>query len=219
MGKDYWLKRWEQQETGFHQSDTNPYLCQHWKELYLDQGDTVFVPLCGKSQDILWLYEKNYKVLGIELSTIAVEDFFKENKLIPVYNCCKRFDRYETNRICILRGDFFNLNRKDLIKVSAVYDRASLVALPKNIRDSYVRHLLEILSPGTQILLITCEYPQLEMQGPPFSVSVSEVESLFGGHSSICLLARLDVLSQYPRFYERGVSKLYENIFLLTLNK
>ena len=219
MGKDYWLERWEQEETGFHQSDTNPYLCQYWKELYLDQDDTVFVPLCGKSQDMLWLSAQNHKVLGVELSAIAVEGFFKENKLIPDYNCCNQFDRYETNRICILRGDFFNLSRKDLIKASAVYDRASLIALPKNIRDSYVRHLLEILSPGTKILLIACEYSQLEMKGPPFSVSVSEVESLFGGHSSICLLAQFDILNQYPRFYERGVSKLYENIFLLTLNK
>lgn len=219
MEKDYWLERWEQKETGFHQSEINLYLCQYWKELYLDQDDTVFVPLCGKSQDMLWLYTQNYKVLGVELSAIAVEDFFKENKLIPDYNRCKRFNRYETNRICILRGDFFNLDRKDLIKVSAVYDRASLVALPHDMRDRYVRHLLGILSPGTQILLITFEYSQLEMQGPPFSVSVSEVENLFGGHSSICLLARRDILNRYPRFYDRGVSKLYENIFLLTLNK
>lgn len=219
MGKDYWLERWEQKETGFHQNDTNPYLCQYWKELHLGQRSKVFVPLCGKSQDMMWLYTQGYKVLGVELSVIAVEDFFKENKLIPDYNCCKRFNRYETNRICILRGDFFDLDRRDLIKVSAVYDRASLVALPQDMRNSYVCHLLGILSPGTQILLITFDYSQLEMQGPPFSVSVSEVEELFSGHSSICLLARLDVLDRYPRFYERGVSKLYENIFLLTLNK
>jgi len=219
MEKDYWLKRWEQNETGFHQSDINSYLCQYWKELYLGQGDTVFVPLCGKSQDMLWLHTQGYKVLGVELSAIAVEDFFKESKLIPDYNCCKKFNRYEANRICILRGDFFNLDGKDLIKVSAVYDRASLVALPQDMRDSYVRHLLGILSPGTQILLITYEYSQLEMQGPPFSVSVSEVEDLFSGHSSICLLARLDISDSYPRFYERGISKLHENIFLLTLNK
>ena len=87
MGKDYWLERWEQEETGFHQSDTNPYLCQYWKELYLDQDDTVFVPLCGKSQDMLWLSAQNHKVLGVELSAIAVEGFFKENKLLPDYNC------------------------------------------------------------------------------------------------------------------------------------
>ena len=219
METNYWLERWEQEETGFHQSDINPYLCQYWKELYLDQGDVVFVPLCGKSQDMLWLYTQGHNVLGVELSAIAVEDFFKENKLIPDYNCCKRFNRYETDRICILKGDFFNLNKKDLIKVSAVYDRASLIALPKDMRDSYVRHLLGILSPGTQILLITFEYPQLEMQGPPFSVSVNEVEDLFSEYSRICLLAQRDILDQYPRFYERGVSQLYENIFLLTLNK
>jgi thiopurine S-methyltransferase len=219
MEKDYWLERWEQKETGFHQSDINPYLCQYWKELYLGQGGTVFVPLCGKSQDMLWLYTQGYKVLGVELSAIAAEDFFKENKLIPDYVCCKRFNRYETNSICILKGDFFDLDRKDLIKVSAVYDRASLIALPQDMRDSYVRHLLGILSPGTQILLVTLDYSQLEMSGPPFPVSVSEVEELFSEHSRICLLARLDVLDQYPHFYERGVSKLYENIFLLTLNK
>ena len=218
MEKGYWLERWEQKETGFHQSNINPYLCQYWKELYLAQGDTVFVPLCGKSQDMFWLYTQGYKVLGVELSAIAIEDFFKENILISDYNCCKRFNRYETNRICILRGDFFDLDRKDLIKVSAVYDRASLIALPQDMRDSYVRHLLGILPPGTQILLVTLEYSQLEMQGPPFPVSVSEVEELFSEHSRICLLARLNVLDRYPRFYERGVSKLYENIFLLTLN-
>ncbi len=219
MEKDYWLERWEQKETGFHQSDTNPYLCQYWKELNLGQGSTVFVPLCGKSQDMLWLYTQGYKVLGVELSTIAVDEFFKENKLIPDNNYYKRFNCYETNSISILRGNFFDLDRKDLIKVMAVYDRASLVALPQYMRDSYVRHLLGILPPGTQILLITFDYSQSEMLGPPFSVSVSEVEELFSGHSSISLLAQLDALDRYPRFYERGVSKLYENIFLLTLNK
>lgn len=86
-------------------------------------------------------------------------------------------------------------------------------------RECYVRHLLGILSPDTQILLVTFEYSQLEMAGPPFSVSVSEVEELFSEHSKICLLARRDVLDRYPRFYNRGVNKLYENIFLLTLNK
>ena len=96
---------------------------------------------------------------------------------------------------------------------------ASLIALPQDMRGSYVRHLLGILSPDTQILLVTLDYSQLEMSGPPFPVSVSEVEELFSEHSKICLLARLDVLDRYPHFYERGVSKLYENIFLLTLNK
>ena len=83
MEIDYWLERWRQKEIGFHQSDINPYLCQYWKELDLSKGSKVFVPLCGKSQDILWLYEQGHNVLGVELSELAVEDFFKENKLFP----------------------------------------------------------------------------------------------------------------------------------------
>lgn len=219
MEKNYWLERWKQKDIKFHQDKINPYLYQYWKKLDLGRGDLVFVPLCGKSQDMLWLQRQGYKVLGVEISDIAVEAFFNENNLIPEHTWYKKFNRYDTDNIIIFKGDFFNLDREDLVKVSAVYDRASLVALPHSIRGKYVSHLLKILSPGTQILLVTFEYSQFEMQGPPFSVPVREIEELFSKYSSICLLERLSVMEQYPRFYERGVSKLYENIFLVTMDK
>jgi thiopurine S-methyltransferase len=85
-------------------------------------------------------------------------------------------------------------------------------------REDYARHLLNILPPATQVLLITFDYSQPEMLGPPFSVSGGEVEELYSEHAKICLVAQLDVLERYPRFQERGVSQLQENIFLLTLN-
>ncbi len=218
MEKDYWLERWEQEEIGFHQSDINPYLCQYWKELHLSQGSEVFVPLCGKSRDMLWLREQGYMVLGVELSAIGIQTFFKENGFTPNYIHSEKFNRYEANSICILGGNFFDLDKKDLAKVSAVYDRASLVALPLDMRESYVSHLLGILPPASQILLVTFDYSQSEMSGPPFSVSVSEVDELYSEHAKIYLVARLDVLERYPCFHERGISKLQENIFLLTLH-
>jgi thiopurine S-methyltransferase len=98
-----------------------------------------------------------------------------------------------------------------------VYDRASLIALPPEMRVSYVRHLASILPRATRILLITVEYPQTEMQGPPFSVSSGEVEALYREYAEVRLLAELDVLAQNPRFQQRGLSRLQENIFLLTL--
>ena len=129
-----------------------------------------------------------------------------------------KFNRYETNGICILGGNFFDLGQKDLANVSAVYDRASLIALPPDMRENYARHLIGILPPATQVLLITLDYSQPEMSGPPFAVSGGEVEELYSEHAKICLVAQLDVLEQYPRFQERGVSQLRENIFLLTLH-
>ncbi|MDO8812690.1 MAG: thiopurine S-methyltransferase [Gallionella sp.] len=217
MKKDFWLERWKRKEIGFHQSDINPYLRQYWQELHLARDSEVFVPLCGKSNDLLWLRQQGHPVLGVELSAIAAQAFFEENGYTPHRGTSGKFGYYEADSIRILCGDFFDLSKNDLSKVSAVYDRASLVALPPDMRERYVRHLANILPPTTQILLITFDYPQPEMPGPPFAVSPGEVEALYRAHARIRQLAQLDVLAQNPRFQERGLSQLQENIFLLTL--
>jgi thiopurine S-methyltransferase len=217
MKKEFWLERWERGEIGFHQDEINPYLRQFWKELPASGRGEVFVPLCGKSQDMVWLRQQGDTVLGVELSSIAVQDFFKENKKSPTHTKSGKFETCEADGIRILCGDFFDLSKQDLANVSAVYDRASLVALPPDMRESYARHLVEILPPATQILLVTFDYPQAEMQGPPFAVSVSEVEALYGKYAEIRLLAQKDTLPENPRFVQRGVSRMEESIFLLTL--
>lgn len=217
MKKEFWLERWERAEIGFHQNEINPYLLRYWQELPAACGGEVFVPLCGKSQDMVWLRQQGCFVLGVELSAIAVQDFFKENGQSPTHAISGKFECCEADGIRILCGDFFDLGREDLAKVSAVYDRASLVALPPDMRERYARHLVEILPPATQILLVTFDYPQAEMQGPPFAVSVNEVEALYGKYAEIRLLAQEDALPQNPRFQQRGVSRMQESIFLLTL--
>ncbi len=217
MKKEFWLERWVRKEIGFHQNEINPYLLRFWPELKLACGGEVFVPLCGKSLDMLWLREQGSFVLGVELSSIAVKDFFREQGKSPERVSGGRFDNYIADGICLACGDFFDLRKEDMAKVSAVYDRASLIALPPEMRERYARHLVDILPSATQILLVTVDYPQAEMPGPPFAVSVNEVEALYGKYAEVCLLAQEDVLAQNPRFQPRGVSRMQENIFLLTL--
>jgi thiopurine S-methyltransferase len=223
LKREFWLERWERQETGFHQDDFNPYLRQYWQELRLARDSGVFVPLCGKSRDMLWLRDQGHRVLGVELSAIAVQSFFRENGYTPLQVSRHqvadgRFEQCEADGIRILCGDFFDLGKADMEKVAAVYDRASLIALPPEMRERYVRHLVSILPPATQILLVTLEYHQPEMQGPPFSVSASEVEAFYREHAEVRLLAQMDVLAQNPRFQQRGLTRMVENIFLLTLH-
>lgn len=220
MEKDFWLARWEREETGFHQEEFNPYLCQYWNELNLASNGVVFVPLCGKSRDMLWLREQGHHVLGVELSPVAAHAFFRENcftqQQISLFQSDNgKFACVEAGEIRILCGDFHNLGKEDLEQVIAVYDRASLVALPPTMRKSYVAHLANILPPATQTLLITFEYPQQEMSGPPFSVSSEEVTALYQDYAEVRLLSQVDVLSQNPRFQQRGLSKLREKIYLL----
>jgi len=218
MKSEFWLERWEREEIGFHQNEINPYLCQYWQDLHPAHKGEVFVPLCGKSRDMLWLRKQGHRVLGVELSAIAVQAFFRENCLAPQRVTAGKFDCYEADGIRILCSDFFDLGKDDLAQASSVYDRASLIALPPEMRERYARHLVSILPAKTQILLITFDYPQPEMPGPPFAVSAGEVEALYLGRAEVRLLAQLDVLPQNPRFRERGLSRLQENVFLLALH-
>lgn len=218
MEKEFWLERWQRQEIGFHQDEINPYLRRYWTELKLARDATIFVPLCGKSRDMLWLHEQGHAVLGVELSPLAVHAFFEENGVVPTHSTVGNFDCCDAEGFRILCGDFFDLQRGQLGGIVAVYDRASLVALPPEMRARYASHLVGILEPGTKILLVTFDYPQSEMTGPPFAVTQEEVESLYRGRAEVRLLSRNDVLTQNARFAERGVSRMHENIFLLTVN-
>lgn len=217
MNKDFWLERWERKETGFHQDEINPYLRQFWQELHQAEGDGVFVPLCGKSLDMLWLRSQGCDVIGVELSPVAAQAFFEENGYVPELSSGGHFNCFEADHMRILCGDFFDLKREDLQNVKWVYDRASMVALPPDMRECYVRHLVSVLPPGAQILLVAFDYPQQQMAGPPFAVSRVEIEMHYGEFAQIRHLAEVDVLADNPRFAARGVSHLYENIFLLTL--
>lgn len=214
MKNDFWLDRWERGETGFHQDVTNPYLLRYWQGLQLKRNCEVFVPLCGKSSDLLWLRTQGCRVLGVELSATAVRDFFSENNLLAKCISHGRFDSYEANGIRILCGDYFDLSREDLAGVSAVFDRAALIALPPGMREDYANRLMNMLPSGTQMLLITVTYPQAEMQGPPFSVSPEEVDELYSEHAELRLLNRIEVLAHNPGFKERGLSSMQENIFV-----
>ncbi|MDD5059059.1 MAG: thiopurine S-methyltransferase [Sideroxydans sp.] len=217
MKKEFWLERWERAEIGFHQGEINPYLRRFWPELDVARGGEVFVPLCGKSLDMVWLRQQGNFVLGVELSPIAVRDFFREQGRLAQRVSGGGFDNYIADGFCLACGDFFDLREEDMAQVSAVYDRASLVALPPEMRESYARHLVNILPSGTRILLVTFDYPQAEMPGPPFAVSVQEVQALYGQYAEVRLLAQEDVLAQNPRFVQRGVTRMQENIFLVTL--
>jgi len=214
MKKDFWLERWEKKEIGFHQNEVNPHLLQYWQEIST-QGE-VFVPLCGKTLDMIWLRELGHPVFGVELSDIAVREFFHENGYAD--RLLKEESHFSADDIRIRCGDFFDLTQDDLKQVKAVYDRASLVALPPVMRDQYVQHLIHILPSATEILLVTFDYPQEQMSGPPFAVSAEDITRLFAPHAQIRLLASLDVLPDNPRFQARGVTRLQENIYLLVLN-
>ncbi|MGB5727752.1 MAG: thiopurine S-methyltransferase [Thiogranum sp.] len=214
MEPDFWHQRWQDGLTGFHQRDSNPHLATFWSRLQIQPGEQVFVPLSGKSLDMLWL-RKHYSVLGVELSPIAVEEFHKENGLVATHRWQGAFSVSETDNLCLLCGDYFDLQPVQLLCVRAVYDRAALVALPADMRPRYVSRLTSLLPASVSMLLVAMEYDKQQMKGPPFALDEKEVSDLFERHWSIQLLHEENILANEPGFRDRGLSRLSEKIYLL----
>ena len=214
MEPDFWHQRWQDNLIGFHQRDINPHLATFWSRLQIKPGEQVFVPLSGKSLDMLWL-RKRYSVLGVELSPIAVEDFYKENGLLASHRQQGAFSVSETDNLCLLCGNYFDLQPAQLQRVRAVYDRAALVALPADMRPPYVTRLTSLLPASVSMLLVAMEYDQQQMKGPPFAVEEKEIHDLFEAHWSIQLLHEENILANEPKFRDRGLSRLSEKIYLL----
>jgi thiopurine S-methyltransferase len=194
MDKNFWIERWKKKEIGFHLNDYHDFLKKHG-EIYFKDVSNVFIPLCGKSKDILWFYHFGKTVVGIELSDIACREFFLENHLQYNKSEYKNFQIYHTldKKIYLINGDFFELNKDVLnfinITIQAVYDRASLIALPFDLRKQYVKHMFRMLNNKIKYFLITMEFEPIEKTqkeiGPPFSVTENEIKNLFEGYCTI----------------------------------
>jgi len=185
MQANFWHQMWESKVLGFHQAEVNPFLTSHWPKLGLKNQQSVLVPLCGKSLDMLWLANQGCHVLGVELSQSAIEAFLSENHLSASTVKNESFFGYRLDGMALLCGDFFKLSKKDCQGVKAVYDRAAIVALPPEMRQEYALHLQAILPKGTAYLMVVMEYDQTLMSGPPFSVPESELRHLFADFQSI----------------------------------
>ncbi|WP_375322608.1 thiopurine S-methyltransferase [Aliivibrio logei] len=211
MDHEFWEKKWASNVIGFHLSDINPILTQYWSALKPSSNESVFVPLCGKSMDLDWLAEKHNSVTGVELSKIAVRAFFAERLYTPTVTALtSSLELYEFDEFTIYSGDYFTapIEATDLI-----YDRAALVALPKEMRVEYVQVLRTRLKEGGRILLVTLDYAQDEMSGPPFSVPEEEVRSLFSG-MTITRLLRDEADANHPRI-KKGLSRFAEEVWLI----
>jgi len=215
MDSDFWHARWQANQIGFHQNEINAHLVRYWPSLGLEPDSRVFVPLCGKTLDMVWLRDLGHSVIGSELSPIAVAAFFAENQLTPERRQETDFTRWSCDRIEILCGDFFALDPAAIGPIDALYDRAALIALPRTQRARYAARVAALLETSTPGLLVTLDYDQREMDGPPFAVSGEEISSLYRDSFTIEQLEQVDVLAAHPQFREKGLRKLAEAVYRL----
>jgi len=223
MDIDFWLERWNNNQTGFHQQQVNPYLSYFYGEKgpAIEQRENlkVFVPLCGKSKDLLWLSQNGYKVFAVECSERAVKDFFEENALNYKHAEKDEHALYQSSDLSsiieIYQGDFFELQSEVLDDVTDIFDRASLIALPLDMRQQYAKKMAELQKPGVRTLLVTLTFDPEEMAGPPFSVTEEEVFDLYSENFSVQKLLTKNVIDEEVGLKKRGLTALVETVYKL----
>ncbi len=209
MDTNFWLQKWKDNNIAFHKSEANPLLVKHFDQLSLAEGDRVFLPLCGKTLDIAWLLSKGYRIAGAELSAIAINQLFANLKIQPKISPAGQLQHYSAQNIDIFVGNIFDLPKSVLGPVDAIYDRAALVALPKEVRDRYTAHLAQITQTAPQ-LIICYEYDQTLMSGPPFSITEQEIRQHYEGSYALDLIESRSMPDGL-----KGKCEAKENVWLL----
>lgn len=211
MEKEFWIKAWEDGRTGFNQSEPHPALEKYLPQFGLNKDAKTLVPLCGKSVDLLYLAKLGFDVHGVELYEKAVAEFFLENNLpTPKIEETPNFKNFSIPRITLSVGDFFKLPSES--QFDFIYDRAAIVALPIEMRTRYAQQLAKLLKSEGQILLVSFEYDESEMEGPPFSVTEDEIRKLFPDFA-------IDLLGEIPQDSDSRLSQiasLKETVISLT---
>ncbi len=200
-----WIERWQEGRIGWHEAEGSASLRKNWRMTDRD----VLVPLCGKSKDLKWLADQGNRVVGAELSELAVQAFFDENALdYTVSDGVLQAYQATDAAIAIYCGDYFDLTQ---VQCNAHFDRGALAALPAGVRAAYAAHTSSLLSDGAEQLVITLEYDQEVANGPPFSVLADEVLAYWP--DLICIDGREDIANCPPKFIEAGLTSMRQKVW------
>lgn len=222
MEQSFWQSRWSEKRLGFHLEAANPNLAAHIDLFKPRVGEgCILLPLCGKSNDLVFLARQGFTVHGVEFVEQAVRSFFLENDMLFTEfpdGCFQGLSPAAAERITLWRRDIFRIRRDELPLVTALYDRAALVALAPESRPAYARKMTDLAVSGALQLLIGLDYDQSRMGGPPHAVPPAEVERLYGSDWQIKILSARETIEETPHLVERGLDSLTETVYLMRRN-
>ena len=211
MEQQFWVDSWDEggTKTSFRLRDVHEHAVALAESGVLD-GARVLVPLCGKSVDLPFFARYAREVIGVELVSRAVTEFFEDNGLEPVEGPP---GVHTAGNLTIRCADLFRLTPEELGPLDVVYDRASLIAFPDDMRDRYVAKMTELTRPGARYWINTLEYRPV-LPAPPFTVGPEQIEAYFGGAFDI-EHARRDERSEHRMVEKFGLDHLIEHGFML----
>lgn len=217
-----WIEGWWQKSPNptFHRLVYSPLLVENYDKLF-EEGKTgrVFIPLCGKTLDLIYFADKGHDVVGLEFSELAVTSFFKENNLTFTESTISDFVVYKCKEknIIIYRGDLFKMKADLCGQFDAFYDRGSYVAVNLPMQEAYADLIFTLMKPDSKILMEAISYDLSRHTGPPQSVSAENVRNNFGRKCVVEVLST--TVYPAPAHYTNPGADLTLNLCRITLKK
>lgn len=215
---DGWQKRWSERKIGFHQEEAHVFL-----EKYVDrilnkkEKASVFMPLCGKSVDIKWLSDRGHCVVGVECSSMALEEFFQEQNveytIEPAEQVNGSIYKSKDGKIKIYCCDFFAFSKDNEGQFDSIWDRAAMVAINRSDRKKYTDLLKTLMKPDGRLALVTLEFDDTIHAGPPHNFPEDKVRDLYEDTCSVETVETLDGLKE--RHKDWGLTSMDEKFYLI----
>lgn len=178
---DFWSDMWNQAgNPRWHQSDFDSNL-----QRITGLKGRVFLPLCGGTRDLMWFNKQPLvtEVIGTEACIQGIKQFEIEQGIKFEVKEVGEFKVYVFEKIQIFLGNHFSKELVTLFsdeKFDLIFDRASLIAITKEMREEYKARMIKWLKPGGLYYLQTFNYDEkLRPNMPPRPFDKSTVESLY----------------------------------------
>ncbi|KAJ8302290.1 hypothetical protein KUTeg_021277 [Tegillarca granosa] len=185
---EQWKAAWENGKAVWQVHHVNVALKRNIHRLKIENsGDPkILLPLCGKTRDIKWLWEQGFTVVGVEVSEIAIKDFFAENDI-----------KYEVSQIKGCPGVLYrSTDDRILLRVSSntsgTEEHSQLFLNQKggnnfvayhdinHTRYKYASAISELMSDNCKMLLETLEKNiDVDPGQPPFDFQEPEMRQHF----------------------------------------
>src|SRR4051812_45358189 len=123
MDAAFWQTRWQEGRIGFHEGTPNAYLVKHHDRIA--HARRIFVPLCGKTEDLAYLAGQGHAVVGVEIVEDAVRQFFTEHQAEPAILTERGLKIYRAGLVTVIVGDLFATTADLVGPIDAIYDRAA----------------------------------------------------------------------------------------------
>ena len=164
-----WDELYRRRETPWEKGRPHPALVD-FLATHRPLAGEIFVPGCGSGHDVRALSTSENHVLGIDVAPLAIT---KANVRPKIAN-----EEY-------MLGDLFDLPARFDRQFDWIFEHTCFCAIDPRQRSDYVKTIVRLLKARGRLLAIFFINPDHDEEGPPYRVSLEELEGFFGENFTV----------------------------------